>query len=408
MAGEHILVAEDERHARLSLALILRQAEFRVTVAEDGQDALAKIEADPGTNGPVDLLLTDIQMPRMNGLELLDRLRQLGIELPVIGITGFGDKELVVELLRHGCNEYIDKPFTSEEVINRVVMVLKRERNLKTARAQQTGALERDVERIEFLLQGYNKRLQEMQRQLVLAAGAYHNLIDFSGQELNLPLALRNRPLATLGGDFVDIRRTAAGYDILIADVAGHDLGASYHTVLLKAFFDENCRTGNDGATFFKLLNRQLRENGKNERMVTALFLRLDLQAMEGHISSAGHPPLIQLRGAKTAPRLLPAIESVDHVLGLFETIECSTHRLRLTPGDLFLLFTDGIYEVARLDGSEGRRAKLGLEGLVTLASQERNGSLESTVARIWDGILGFCGNRPNDDMLLLGLEVPR
>lgn len=408
MAGEHILIAEDEKHARLSLALILRQADFRVTVAEDGVEALAKIEAEAGGNGPVDLLLTDIQMPRMNGLELLDRLRQLGIELPVVGITGFGDKELVIDLLRHGCNEYIDKPFTPEEVVNRVVLVLKRTRNLKSAREQRTGALERDVERIEELIAGYTTRLREMKRQIEQAAGAYHDLIDFSAQGLDLPLVLRNRPLAALGGDFVDIRRTKVGYDILVADVAGHDMGASYHTVLLKAFFDENCRTGNDGATFFKLLNRQLLENGKNERMVTALFLRLDLQAMEGQISSAGHPPLLQLRGPKATPRLLPAIDSVDRVLGMFEAIECSTHRLRLLPGDIFLLFTDGVSEASHLDAISGRRVKIGIPGLASLVSQHRNGTLENTVAKLWDGLLAFSGQRPSDDMLLLGVEIPK
>lgn len=407
MAGEHILVAEDEKHARLSLALILRQSGFRVTVAEDGLDALGKIEEAAQGMSPVELLLTDIQMPRLTGLELLERLRQQGIELPVVGITGFGDKELVVELLRRGCGEYLDKPFTPEEVVNRVAQVLARERKLHSLREERTGALEREVERVEFLSKGYGKRLRESNRQIELAAGAYHDLIDFSDQELELPLLLRTRPLATLGGDFADIRRTAAGYDLLVADVAGHDLGASYHTVMLKAFFDENCRSGHDGATFFQLLNRQLLECGKNERMVTALFLRLDLKAMSGELTSAGHPPLIQLRVSGEEPLLWPALDRMDRVLGLFPEIECSRHRFPLTPGDRLLCYTDGVYENPRSEGAEGPRLKLGLEGLRHLAARHRRDPLKEMVNALWEEILGPPGQRPTDDMLLLGLEIP-
>lgn len=189
-----------------------------------------------------------------------------------------------------------------------------------------------------------------------------------------------------------------------MADVAGHDMGASYHTVLIKAFFDENCRTGNHGDSFFRLLNKQLLENGKNERMVTALFLRLNLETMHGEVLSAGHPPLIKL--LKKLPGI-SRIATCGDVLGIHDSVSFDSQRFSFAPGDRFFLHTDGLTNAYRLNTHTGKKEKLGRNGLDHLIKKQDQPSLKNMVRNIAKGISEFHGYKFNDDMLLVGVEIP-
>lgn len=403
MTQEHILIAEDERHARLSLSLTLRQNGFKVSVAENGAEALERIVSLNDTEEAVGLLITDIQMPELDGLELIDRLQSQEIHLPVIGITGYGKKEIVIELLRRRCADYLDKPFTPDQVLQCVRKVLESEKAERRQQEEHENYLEEERDRLAREIEGYKRRFKELQGQLDSAVGAYQNLIDPVHVSCALPYGIRQRPLDSLGGDFLDIRKTERGYDILIADVAGHDMGASYHTVIIKAFFDENCRTGNDGHTFFNLLNQQLLDNNDNDRMVTAMFVRLDLISMEGNIISACHPPLVLQSGKNPVPRMLNA---EGDLLGLFDTVEFDNRRIHLSRGDRLFLFTDGIYNVQRFDSRRNKRMKLTLTGFCEMLKKHRRKGVEEAVGLLWEDVLRFCANKPNDDMLLFGLEL--
>ena len=110
MSRKHILVADDEQNALLTMQFILEVADYSVTTAKDGKEALSKIlEARKGSK-PVDLLITDIQMPGLTGLELMDELNRLRIDVPVLAVTGYGASELVTELMNKGQLEKIKVP----------------------------------------------------------------------------------------------------------------------------------------------------------------------------------------------------------------------------------------------------------------------------------------------------------
>lgn len=124
MGKKHILVADDEQNILLSIQFILEVAGYEVDTAENGREALDKILA-AGCNH-VDLLITDIQMPRLTGLELIDELKRLGIDIPVIAITGYGNKKMMEELKRKGCNDYLDKPVDDEKLIRHVAIIMEK------------------------------------------------------------------------------------------------------------------------------------------------------------------------------------------------------------------------------------------------------------------------------------------
>ena len=120
MAKEHILVVDDEQNMRNTLAFILETANYQVTTAAEGRSALEQILAAREGDRPVELLITDMRLPGLTGLQLIDELNYLKIKIPVLVITAYGDRSLLLELERTGCADYLDKPFDYKELVRRV------------------------------------------------------------------------------------------------------------------------------------------------------------------------------------------------------------------------------------------------------------------------------------------------
>lgn len=108
-----ILVVDDKRVQLKTLRRGLRTRGYRVVEALNGQDALDLLDQEP----QIDLVLTDYAMPEMNGIELLQKIRQTNKAIPVIIMTAYGDRELVVEAIHYRGNGFIDKPFDMDELL---------------------------------------------------------------------------------------------------------------------------------------------------------------------------------------------------------------------------------------------------------------------------------------------------
>jgi len=125
MSTPRILIAEDERHIRLALSLLLRQEGYEVEVAADGAEAYHKI-AGQRRDLPFQLLITDLRMPELDGIDLIDRLARQRIPIPVIVITGYGNREVAGKVRRRNCAAYLDKPFQPDDILRRIAEVLRR------------------------------------------------------------------------------------------------------------------------------------------------------------------------------------------------------------------------------------------------------------------------------------------
>ena len=117
-----IIVAEDANQTRRSISMVLEGAGFIVHQAKNGLEAMDKLLSYDDSN-QFDLLLTDIFMPVMTGLELMRLIQQRKIFLPIVAITGYSDKELVDQLDRLNCHHVIDKPFNSDVLLRTVKQV---------------------------------------------------------------------------------------------------------------------------------------------------------------------------------------------------------------------------------------------------------------------------------------------
>jgi two-component system response regulator PilR (NtrC family) len=106
-----VLVVDDERSMRELLAIVLRREGYHVVAAESGRGAIAVLEREP-----VDLLISDIKMPDVSGVEVLKAAKQVDRELPAIMITAFASTETAVEAMRLGACDYLSKPFDVDEL----------------------------------------------------------------------------------------------------------------------------------------------------------------------------------------------------------------------------------------------------------------------------------------------------
>ncbi len=122
---KRILIADDEAALLKTMAFTLKRKGFEAITFENGQSAYNEIKEAFQDNKLYNLIITDIQMPGLNGLVLIKKIRESGITTPILAITGFGNKKMVLELMRAGCNDYLDKPFSMNEFINRISKLIK-------------------------------------------------------------------------------------------------------------------------------------------------------------------------------------------------------------------------------------------------------------------------------------------
>jgi DNA-binding NtrC family response regulator len=110
--GKTILIADDDDNLRRVLEFQLEEAGFNVLSAADGSEAL-----DLFTSNEVDSVITDLRMPKVSGLELLEKIKALNGETPVVVVTAFGEVETAVAAVKAGAFDYINKPFNRDEIL---------------------------------------------------------------------------------------------------------------------------------------------------------------------------------------------------------------------------------------------------------------------------------------------------
>lgn len=116
MANDRIIhIVDDEEQVRASLAFLLMSAGFAVRTHDSGISFLAAVNSDANV-----CLITDLRMPEMNGVELVEALARRGLEIPSIIITGHGDVPMAVAAMKAGAADFIEKPFSDDMIIDAI------------------------------------------------------------------------------------------------------------------------------------------------------------------------------------------------------------------------------------------------------------------------------------------------
>jgi DNA-binding response OmpR family regulator len=163
-----ILIIEDRRENIVFIANnILKPMGYEVITARDGQSGLEKAQAEEP-----DLIITDLKLPRLGGLEVLEQLNQKGVSIPTIVMTFHGTEETAKQALRLGAKDYLIKPFTVEEMHEAL------ERAFKTIPTPadspdkaKVAELEQELTRLQSSLATRERQLEQMGKQLSNSIG---------------------------------------------------------------------------------------------------------------------------------------------------------------------------------------------------------------------------------------------
>ena len=132
MAEQRILIVDDEEDICMILSYSLQKAGYKTLIAHSAEDALENYELSI-KNHEIDLILLDIMMGEMSGLEMVEKLKSENHIPPIIFLTALSDEDTVLQGFKLGADDYISKPFRIAEVLARVAAVLRRSATLKTA-----------------------------------------------------------------------------------------------------------------------------------------------------------------------------------------------------------------------------------------------------------------------------------
>ncbi len=403
-----LLVVDDNPGSREGLAVLLEAQGHTVMIGGDGRQALELAERQP-----FDLVLLDVMMAGLNGLDVLKSLRSRhpAAELPVIMTTARGESEDIVEALKLGANDYVTKPIDFPVLLARIQTQL----SLKNA--------VRRVMRLEQSLTLRNEELEAANRKLRAANARMKQDLQAAAriQEAFLPPRLPKllgvgfswifRPCEQLAGDMLNVFPLDDDHlGLYVLDVSGHGVAAALLSVTLSHELSPRrdptgllIQTGDGGgerlvppAEVAGLLNSRFPWDPATEQFFTLIYGILDVRTGELRFISAGHPGPVYLPH-DAGPVLLekPALP-----IGVGEG-RYAEHRITLRPGDRFILYSDGL-----VDAQNAGREAFGKARLLSALGRDRAAPLKEGLSALWAELQGWCGTaRFKDDISLLAVE---
>jgi two-component system response regulator HydG len=217
-----VLVVDDEPSARSGLEKLLKQEGYSVDVAADGAQAL-----EIASDHPVDVVITDLKMPGMDGIELTTKLRGQDADLPVIVVTAFGDVGSAVSAMRAGADDYLTKPVDFDALTIAIERTLSRRELRAEADTLRRQLRERDGAGLDGLI-GVSPAMQKVYRVARQVAGARATVLitgESGTGKGELAKAIHHKsPRAS--GPFVALHCASLAESLLESELFGHEKGS--------------------------------------------------------------------------------------------------------------------------------------------------------------------------------------
>ncbi|WP_426956752.1 PP2C family protein-serine/threonine phosphatase [Muricoccus radiodurans] len=375
-AGVSILVVEDSSFNRLVLRRRLGELGYtNITEAVDGVEGLAAIE-----RGRFDVVLLDLEMPRLDGIGVLEQLHAArGAAPPVIVISALTEMEGIVRCIELGAEDYLPKSFDPPLLRARLGALLEKKR-LRDLADQRLALLEAELESARAA-------------QLSLVP---HDFEKIAPEGLSLHAAMI--PARQVGGDLYDAVRLAPGLLLAcVADVAGKGAPAGLTMARTLALIRSTAallfaRSGTppDPAEILAQANDDLARENESQTFVTVVLAILDARSGTGRIAVAGHEaPFVLGPGG---PRVMTGLTR-QPPLGAMEEYPYRSDPLSLEQGEALFLFSDGVTEAE--DGADGFFGRDRLTAALERANQAPAAGIVRTVL---EAVASFAAGVPQAD----------
>ena len=360
----HILIVEDDATLRILYQAYL-QKEFTITTKNNGEEALEFLNHET-----VDLIISDIQMPKMSGLELRSQLEKKDTFFtPFIFLSRLQDTHTLQNANQLGIDDYLDKSIQKEQLLLSIHRVL--------ARFEQVY-----------------KSLSQRVNQKITNTLLPHTELNSS----HWKIVSQQRNTGQGGGDFL-LSKTEGGTSLLLlADVMGHDESAKFFAYAYAGYIRglmQNTDITQPAQLLSHLSNNAFKDQLLSQTMLTSCCLSF-ISGDTIKISSAGHPAPLHI-----SSKGLQTIDIQGTLPGLLPQTKYKEKPLTLKKGERLALFTDGLFESGD-SISERETLETALkENLVSTLHKPIEQALEE-VMQCFDKL---AGTPPNDDALLLLIE---
>jgi phosphoserine phosphatase RsbU/P len=400
-----ILIVEDNNDDAVLLQHSLNEGprgQFELTHVEQFGAALKALR-----DRTFDVALLDLHLPDSQGVDTFLQFHRHAPMIPVVVLTGLDDETAAITAAKEGAQDYLVKGQFNRNLLVRAIRYAIERKRTEREMANYARQLRLKNEQMEADL--------ELARevQMALLPQKYpmfpHNAAPADSK---LSFCGRYQPATTLGGDFYDVfamSDSAAG--VLVCDVMGHGVRAGLLTAMIRALMGElttpDSGVATDPGRLLAQINRGLTgilKQAGTSLFVTAFYMVADVARGRYRCASAGHPCPLHVRRARQTVESVGMDYKPGPALGLFDNAAFDSFEQTMDAGDLVMLFTDGLFEVAGPSGE-----LYGEKRLLDMVQHHFQLPTNSLFDTLLAEVRKFSHPRDlADDICLVGMDVTR
>ncbi len=361
----------------------IRKGEYEFAFAHNGLEALQKLLETPD----FDIILSDINMPEMDGLTLLAKVNELkNPAMKCIMVSAYGDMDNIRSAMNKGAFDFATKPIDLDDL---------------------SRTIEKAIEQVRYIRESQQEhnQLESIKNDLAIAGEIQQTILPRSFPpfpELTevVDIYASMTPVKDVGGDFYDFFQIDdERIGLVIADVSGKGVPASLFMAVSRTLLRATALRGVSSAECLTYANKLLCKESLDSMFVTVFYGIYHYKTGMMDYTNAGHNPPYLLRSGRTV-ECLPVAS--NFVVGVFDDIEFESNTLTFGIGDTLLLYTDGVTE----DFNDKREqfSESNLQDI--LASMHESSSAKEVVTSVLQSVKTFSGDYPqSDDITLLSLQ---
>jgi len=379
-----ILIVDDEPDVELLIKQRfrrkIREGGLNFEFALNGEEALAKLDKDES----IDIVLSDINMPVMDGLTLLSHLREKDRVLRTVIVSAYGDMQNIRIAMNRGAYDFLTKPIDFEDF---------------------EVTLDKTMREVEGVRAGYQARqqLDAIANELAVANRIQQSMLPRRfppfPERPEFEIYAEMEPARSIGGDFFDLFLIDDDHLGFVAgDVSGKGVPSALFMAATRTLLRATAMQKTRSADCIQYVNHVLARQGDGTMFVTLVYCVLDTRTGEVDYCNAGHskPWAFNARG-----ELKKAFDGGGVLAGLYDDAKYEGATLRLESGDGLLLYTDGVTEAFDAAGAmyDDGRLKANLQA-------NNRKSVEDIVKGLMRDVKAFAGAAPqSDDITALAIR---
>ena len=347
----------------------IRNKEWSFLFCQNGQEALQILKQYP----EVDLVLSDINMPVMDGLTFLEEIKKNNISAQTVIISAYGDMKNIRTAMNRGAFDFITKPMNFDDVLNTIQKTIQYINKQKKA------------------LEDQNKLLS-LQKELDIAKSIQESILPPPiSPSPQCRMTAQVIPAKEVGGDFYDffsINEDLIGFSI--ADVSGKGISSAIFAVVHQTFLKSISADIISPKKCIETINQVFSKNNENCMFVTLFYGVLNVKNGSLTYVNAGHLPPFKISSSQTI-ETLPFLG--DPPLDTDPNAVFHENTIAFQPGETLFLYTDGITEARN-----GKKEFFGEHRLKELLSKNTSKSIEQIGEKVLNSVWNFIGEETQSD----------